>query len=91
MNVPISAERVRALLVQRPKRKAENAVKPEQISGRAITFGGAFDVKITDDQVREIRRRVKDGEKGYLVAQDMGISQAMVSLIATRKRKAYVV
>ncbi|MCG3776921.1 MAG: hypothetical protein JW395_3793 [Nitrospira sp.] len=91
---PLSAERVRIVMGTVSKAgepKKEVPVAPEQISGRAITFGGAFDVKITDDKVREIRRRVKAGEKGYNIAKEMGISQPMVSLIMNRKRKAYVV
>lgn len=93
MTPPISAERVRVVLGV-PSKAADPTpvVEPkEQISGRAITFGGKFDVKITDDQVREIRRRVKAGEKGYNIAKEMGISQPMVSLIVNGHRKAYVV
>jgi hypothetical protein len=74
-----------------PQIQAEIEPKPEPIAGPTISFAGAFAVKITDDKVREIRKRVNAGEKGYLVAQEMGISQTMVSHIMTGKRKAYVV
>jgi len=91
---PLSAERVRIVMGTVSKAgepPKEAPIAPEQISGRAITFGGSFDVKISDDKVREIRRRVKAGEKGYNIAKEMGISQPMVSLIMSGKRKAYVV
>jgi hypothetical protein len=95
MTFPLSAERVRIVMgtVSRPARLPldEVPVAPEQIAGPQIVLNGSFAVKISDDQVREIRRRVKAGEKGYNIAKEMGISQPMVSLIMNRKRKAYVV
>jgi hypothetical protein len=91
---PLSAERVRIVMgtvskaVEPPK---QVPVAPEPISVQPISSSGPFSVKISDDQVREIRRRVKAGEVGLRIAKEMGISQSMVSLIKTRDRKAYVV
>lgn len=39
-------------------------------------------VKVTDDEVREIRRRVAAGEVQRVVAADYGITQSQVSVIA---------
>jgi len=94
MTSPLSAERVRVVMGTVSKAgepPKEVPVAPESISGPPIVLAGAFAVKISDDQVREIRRRVKEGEKGYNIAKEMGISQPMVSLIVNGHRKAYVV
>lgn len=42
--------------------------------------------KLTEDDVREIRRRTASGEKQRDVAKDFGITQASVSLIHTRQQ-----
>jgi hypothetical protein len=94
LTAPLSAERVRIVMgtvskVGEPPKEVPTA--PEKIAGPPIVLEGSFAVKITDDKVREIRRRVKEGEKGYNIAKEMGISQPMVSLIMSGKRKAYVV
>ncbi len=93
MNAPLSAERVRIVMgtVKAAEPIKEPPVEVEKTQGPPMTFVGSFAVKITDEKVREIRRRVKEGEKGYNIAREMGISQPMVSLIMSGKRKAYVV
>jgi len=41
--------------------------------------------KLTEDQVRSIRHRLAQGEKGYVLAAEFGVSKATVSLIKNRK------
>jgi len=46
--------------------------------------------KLTDERVREIRRRVAAGENGRIIAADYGISRCTVSEVANRKKWAHV-
>lgn len=46
--------------------------------------------KLTDEKVREIRRRVVSGESQASVARALGVSQPAVNLVAKRKRWAHV-
>lgn len=46
--------------------------------------------KLTDDQVREMRRRLADGETSVTLAKEFGVSQNLVSLIRRRKRWAWL-
>jgi hypothetical protein len=41
--------------------------------------------KLTEDQVREIRRRSERGESGKSLAASFGVGQAVISRIVTRK------
>lgn len=41
--------------------------------------------KLTKDQVHLIRHRLAQGEKGYVLAAEFGVSKATVSLIKNRK------
>lgn len=60
--------------------------------GRCVTYRGVQHVqhKLTDDQVREIRRRVAAGEKQTRIAAEFGVSGQFVGQLAQRKRRAYV-
>lgn len=46
--------------------------------------------RLTDDGVRDIRRRVAAGEKRKEVAAEFGVSVSNIDLIVTRKRWAHV-
>ena len=46
--------------------------------------------KLDDDTVRDIVRRLADGESQRLIARDVGVSQATISMIATGKRWTHV-
>lgn len=50
----------------------------------------AKNAKLTDEKVREIRRRCEAGELQKDVARDVGISQNIVSKIMTRDRWTHV-
>lgn len=47
--------------------------------------------KLTEADVRDIRRRVAAGENGRVIAEEKGISRTTVSQIASRQRWAHVV
>ncbi len=46
--------------------------------------------KLTDDQAREVKRRLGEGESQRSIATEYGITQAAVSLIATGKNWAWL-
>jgi len=46
--------------------------------------------KLTEEAVRDIRRRVAAGENGRIIAEDHGVSRATVSEIARRKKWRHV-
>lgn len=46
--------------------------------------------KLTDDQVRVIRLRAKDGESQSSIAGDFGVSQSAINLVVRRKRWPHV-
>lgn len=54
--------------------------------------GGSLNVnsKLTDDQVREVRRRYRLGESQQAIADDYGVSQVAVSCIIRRKTYAHL-
>lgn len=51
----------------------------------------AYGCKLTDDQVREIRRRAAAGEVHTALAREFGVSQPHVSNIVNRNSRAYVI
>lgn len=61
--------------------KRKGRLRPSGLRGQS--HGSA---KLTDDDVREIRRRVGNGERGSVVAREKGVSQAAVSEIVSRKK-----
>lgn len=60
--------------------------------GRGVAYRGVSHAqhKLTDDQVREIRQRVRAGEKQTVVARDFGVSSAFVSQLVRGLRRSYV-
>lgn len=46
--------------------------------------------KLTDDQVRDIRKRESEGESYKSLAQAFGVSSSAISLVVTRKRWDHV-
>jgi len=46
--------------------------------------------KLTEDQVREIRRRLAGGEKQAVLAAEFGVTQGGVSLIRRRRTWAHL-
>ena len=51
---------------------------------------GRTNRKLSDDQVREIRRRWADGEKQVDLAREFGVQPPAISRIVHRKRRPYV-
>jgi len=49
----------------------------------------AHPVKLTDDDVREIDRRLQDGEDSFVIAADFGVARQTVSKIKLRQRDRY--
>lgn len=43
--------------------------------------------KLTDEQVADIRKRVRSGDKQIDVAADYGVGRAMVSMIVSGKKR----
>lgn len=60
--------------------------KPESVRRGA----GVGTSKLTDDQVRQIRRRYVDGETQGSIARDIGISQTTVSRIVLKQTWAHI-
>jgi len=81
MKPPIAPDRVRAL-----HGTAIIPTPPPAPTGRGGPRGRLFRPVLTDDQVRDIRKRYRKGEKGASIAAAHGISQPMVSMIGTRQR-----
>jgi hypothetical protein len=50
--------------------------------GRLVYGTRQWLAKITDSNVRDIRRRVANGESGTDIARELGIAQSQVSRIA---------
>lgn len=48
------------------------------------------DSKLEEEQVREIRRRAKTGERAFRIRRDYPISQACISMIINRKTWAWL-
>lgn len=46
-----------------------------------------FRAKLTDETIREIRRRLAKGDLQHDIAADLGINQGRVSEVKTGKRK----
>lgn len=82
MKPPIAQDRVRALL--------GTATMTAPPLGRGGPRGALFRPVLTDDQVRDIRTRWRKGEKGASIAAAHGISQPLVSMIGTGRRKGWV-
>lgn len=59
---------------------------------RGVAYRGVEHVqhKLTDDQVREIRRRVRAGERQTAVALEFGVCSQFVSQLVRGLRRAYV-
>lgn len=48
------------------------------------------DSKLTEDQVREIRRRYANGERLFMLANDYPVNRSNLSMIVSRKHWAWV-
>ncbi len=48
------------------------------------------DSKLTEDQVREIRRRAASGERAFIIRRDYPVSQSNISMIINRKKWAWL-
>ena len=48
------------------------------------------DSQLTEDQVRDIRRRADSGERQYLIARDFPTTQSNISMIINRKHWAWL-
>lgn len=57
---------------------------------RRQAFGERCKRKLTEEKVREIRRRLAIGESTTSIARDFGVTQAMVSHIRTGRKWALV-
>jgi len=64
-----------------PSPPASEFARPGEDNGRA---------KLTEDDVRLMRRLVADGMSGKLAAEKFDVSCPLVSLICARKRWAHV-
>lgn len=64
-----------------PPPPASEFARPGELNGRA---------KLTEDDVRLMRRLVADGMRGKLAAEKFDVSCPLVSLICARKRWAHV-
>jgi hypothetical protein len=81
MKTLIQADRVRALLSQKPSEEKYN---------RLANFGARAKKQLTVDDVLDIRARWESGEKLASIAASHGCSMGCVSLIGTRQRRADV-
>lgn len=81
--VPAEARRERMAAMGRG-----NLGKPKSEEHRRNIARGAG--KITEDQVRELKRRLANGETQTALAQEFGITQSAISLIKRGKNWAHV-
>ena len=64
---------------------ADASAKGRLVGNRGVFAGERNrNAKLTEDQVREIRRRAEAGERHASIAADFGIAVSLVSLIKTR-------
>ena len=70
--------------------KAENTA--DMMEKKRHTVGiDIVNAKLTDEKVLEIRRRVLAGERQKIIASDCGVSQSIVSDVASGKRWKHVI
>jgi len=79
----LTPERVRQIL-RTPKPCEAQPKRPE--TKRRNNLGKWLKMKLTDWQRRKLRKRLADGERQWVLAQEFGVSQAYVSMIANGKR-----
>lgn len=76
------------LFLGTPKDNSQDMIR----KGRGVSYRGTAHVmhKITDDEVREIRRRVAASESKVSIARDYGITHQFVDQLWRRVRRSYV-
>ena len=86
MTSPLSPDRVRAICgtpANVPNTRLHSSISNRHADGR-------FTPNLRPEEVRDIRARYQSGEMGRTIAADYGISQPLVSMIGTGKRKAEI-
>jgi len=86
MTSRLPADRVRALCgtpAKAPNTRLHSSISNRHADGRWVP-------NLKPEAVRDIRARYQAGEMGRTIAADYGISQPLVSMIGTGRRKAEI-
>ena len=79
----------REYLAQFVRKKEEVKPKPKRLQPerkRRDNLGKWLKMKLSDWQRRKLRKRLEAGERQWVLAQEFGVSQAYVSMIANGRR-----